>query len=357
MSVGTFKLPDFGPTGPGSTENKTRIENCLAVVQRLAGPFAPHEQTVPNMTVRVESGPVWVNGVLTEKAAQDSATITAPTTNPRIDRVVKDSQTGTISVVTGAEAASPSPPDIPTGKEPICQVLLLTTTTAIDNTMITDERVTGGGAGEAFPVNAIYQNLGVNPATELGYGTWQQLSPSSPSYYPPAQSDTYVKATSKHDTTFWPYFATDPAKSLTGSWTNNSWLTPTGTQTNQRFHIDLGIPLIINRIYYENVHDSGAKTGNGAKNFTLWGSNDPAAFADLTYGNDAGWTQLTCEANQFAQHVGADQADPHYINILGARPYRYYAIKIADWWGGGDIGIGLRRIELQDQIVKWLRTA
>jgi len=33
------------------------------------------------------------------------------------------------------------------------------------------------GGGPAFPVGALYLNItGVNPATELGYGTWAQVS-------------------------------------------------------------------------------------------------------------------------------------------------------------------------------------
>lgn len=36
---------------------------------------------------------------------------------------------------------------------------------------------TGGGGGEAFPVGAVYLNItGVDPATELGYGTWSQIA-------------------------------------------------------------------------------------------------------------------------------------------------------------------------------------
>ena len=35
----------------------------------------------------------------------------------------------------------------------------------------------GGGGGEAFPVGAVYINVtGTDPATELGYGTWEQIA-------------------------------------------------------------------------------------------------------------------------------------------------------------------------------------
>ena len=34
-----------------------------------------------------------------------------------------------------------------------------------------------GGGGQAFPIGAVYLNItGVNPGTELGYGTWSQIA-------------------------------------------------------------------------------------------------------------------------------------------------------------------------------------
>lgn len=166
------------------------------------------------------------------------------------------------------------------------------------------------------------------------------------SQYPPAQSDTYVKATSKYSTDFWPYYTTDPTKSLTGGYYLNQWLSYYGSPTDQRFHIDLGAAIIITKIYYENLHNVGGDTYRGAKNFTFWGSNNAAAFADLAYGNDANWTQLTISQSTLDQHVAADQADPKYITVTNAVAYRYYAFKFADNWGGPNF-MGVRRIELQ----------
>jgi hypothetical protein len=99
-------------------------------------------------------------------------------------------------------------------------------------------------------------------------------------------------------------------------------------------------------VYYENYHTTGSSTSQGGKNFTLWGSNNAAAFADLTYGDDTNWTQLTCDISQLVQHVSSDQSDPHYINVTNTTAYRYYAFKFADNWGGANY-MGLRRIELQ----------
>jgi len=161
------------------------------------------------------------------------------------------------------------------------------------------------------------------------------------SQYPPAHSYTYVKATTYY-TTFYPHNATNPATSLTGSY-STSW--DSTSATDQRFHIDLGSAKIIRRIYYENAHNSGSNTDMGAKNFTLWGSNSATAFAELTYGTDTDWTQLTT-GTQFDIHVSANQADPKYILIPNYAAYRYYALKIADNWGNAG-QMMLRRVELQ----------
>jgi len=173
MGVGTFQQPDF--ESQGGTAYKTAIDNAVKVCSRIGASFAPHEQDTPNMTIRVDAGDLWVNGALVQKAAQNTGTITAPAVNPRIDRVVIDAQTGTVSVITGDEDASPDPPEITDGKLPVCQVALATSTTEITNDLITDERVAGASSGEAFAVNGIYSNLGEDPATELGYGTWSSL--------------------------------------------------------------------------------------------------------------------------------------------------------------------------------------
>jgi hypothetical protein len=118
-----------------------QIDANFTVADRIAWAFAPHEQTTPNMTVRLESGGLFNGATVTERAAQNTSTITAPTSNPRIDRIVVDRLSGDVSVVTGMEAASPMPPAIPEGKVPVAQVALQANSSAITNAMITDERV------------------------------------------------------------------------------------------------------------------------------------------------------------------------------------------------------------------------
>ena len=167
------------------------------------------------------------------------------------------------------------------------------------------------------------------------------------SRYPTAHNNTYVKATTEGATPDWPYFTTDPSKSLTGGWQGNSWFSAAFGNVNQRFHIDLGTAKKITRIYYENYHDSGISTTFGAKTFTFWGSNDASSFAELTYGTDTGWTLLATSQATLDQHAAADAADPKYITVTNTTGYRYYAFKFADNWGGAT-EMGVRRIELQN---------
>ena len=154
-----------------------------------------------------------------------------------------------------------------------------------------------------------------------------------------------MKATENAGANYYEWNATDLTKSLTGSWVGNEW--GTSHNTNMRFHIDLGFSQVINRIYYENSHNSGATTGWGIKTFTLWGSNNAAAFADVTYGDDTNWTQITgLSQSTFDQHTGSDISDPKYITFPNTIAFRYYAIKISDNWGSaGDMQV--RRIQLQ----------
>ena len=134
----TFTQPDF--TSQTATVYKTAIDDSVAVMKRGAAAFAAHAQATPDMTVRVDAGSIFDGDTLTEVAAQNTGTIAAPTTDPRIDRVVIDQATGVVSVITGSEAPSPVPPAITAGKVPIAQVSLIVSQTTIVNGDITDER-------------------------------------------------------------------------------------------------------------------------------------------------------------------------------------------------------------------------
>jgi len=167
------------------------------------------------------------------------------------------------------------------------------------------------------------------------------------SQYPPEQSDTFVKSTTKRTLNYWAYYATDPALSVIGGSAENAWLSD--GNTDQRFHIDLGSAKVIRRIYYANYHLTGGFVTRGVKNFTFWGSNTGAgSFDDLVYGNDGGWTILDVSTNTMLEHTEVDEADPQYVAVTNSTEYRYYAFKFADNYGDGSY-MGVRRIELQTE--------
>jgi hypothetical protein len=200
---------------------------------------------------------------------------------------------------------------------------------------VTDEFEDESGVDTAKCINQLYDAGG------------DYYSSAMKSQYPPLQDDDHVKVTSKGSTSYWPFYATDPTKSLVGDVIGNAWLSATNQITNQRFHIDLGSGKIITRIYYENGHVSGNDSDSGIKTFTFLGSNAAGDFADLTYANDGTWVPLTTSQGTFDQHVAANQADPKYITVTNTVAYRYYAIKIADKWGSATTYMHVRRIELQ----------
>lgn len=143
--VATFKQPDY--TNDQGTEYPTGIDAGVAVLAEQAAQFAVNEQSTPDMTIAVRAGRLVVGSAFVERAAQTSPAVAAPTTNPRNDLGVIDKATGDFSWVTGVEAASPSDPALPAGKNPICRLRATVGMAAIANSMLDDLRSFGGGGG------------------------------------------------------------------------------------------------------------------------------------------------------------------------------------------------------------------
>jgi|GEM_PF-1544401 hypothetical protein len=221
---------------------------------------------------------------------------------------------------------------------------LSATTDALNETVT--KTLTGGDILDLTGKNTIKLDArSTGTGSNLEFGIGESNTPE----YPPAHSTTYVKVTSLDSADYSPWFSTDPALSLTGAQSTRQWIS-NSVSTNQRFHIDLGSSKIINRVYYENAHNSGGLTTVGVQNFTLWGSDSSASFAEMTYATDTGWTQITgLSQSTFDEHTGSDVADPKYITITNNLiAYRYYAFKFADDYGYAYMGV--RHIELQSNI-------
>lgn len=147
MTVATKTQPNY--TTQDAASYKAAIDGITAVHDRMAGAFAPHEQDIgspsPDLSVRIDAGFIFSGVTLTEVAAQSVSGFTTPSSGQeRIDRVVIDASTGVASRVAGtAVSGSPSAvaPAIPAGKIPCCQIRFTSASTAVLNSMITDERI------------------------------------------------------------------------------------------------------------------------------------------------------------------------------------------------------------------------
>lgn len=151
MSVSTWHLTTWSVStaSTAAADYMGQIDANMAVAERVAASFAVSEITpssARNMTVQIQPG--WLfNGVTyIQTTAQVTTTLAVPSAFSRIDRVVANVLTGAVSVVSGSESSSPTAPAIPTGYVPLARLTIPIQTTAIGNSMITDERSWGAGA-------------------------------------------------------------------------------------------------------------------------------------------------------------------------------------------------------------------
>ena len=133
----------FTPDKPETNalrDSATVRNNLNALFRGDLSPLRPRAQAVPDMTVAVAGTDVeafwrqtWVGlNLPLNFAGGNSPTITAPTANPRIDLLTINSA-GVLSWTQGAESASPTPPNCPAEKIPICWIYCKTTMIKIVN--------------------------------------------------------------------------------------------------------------------------------------------------------------------------------------------------------------------------------
>lgn len=147
MTTATYTRPNY--TSQAGAIWKANQDGAFRVHERQGTWFAPHQQDqgspAPELSVRVDAGYIFDGETLTEVAAQTVGGFTTPSAGEhRVDRVVVDAITGAATRVAGtAVTGSPSatPPAIPAGKLPVCQVLMTDSDTVVIDSMITDERV------------------------------------------------------------------------------------------------------------------------------------------------------------------------------------------------------------------------
>lgn len=139
--VSKFVQPDS--TTQTGTTYKGSIDAAVAVLAEQAAQFAINAQDTPNLTVAMRAGRIaQANGTTLAVAAQNSAALTAPATNPRNDVVYYDATTGAIGVAAGTEAASPVDPAIPANKVQAARIRWTVGMASIANSAIDDLRST-----------------------------------------------------------------------------------------------------------------------------------------------------------------------------------------------------------------------
>lgn len=173
-----------------SVSNDAQLREILRRMRQSSW-FAPRQTDgAPTMAVTIGAG-VIIASQPVERAQQTTGTIVAPSANPRIDRIVINRETATVSVVTGAENVTPVAPSVPAGSLAVARVNLSVGQSSIVNANITDERgimssvipppVATYIAGVAHYIN----DFGTVPSANLnlfanliGDGNWYSVGPT-----------------------------------------------------------------------------------------------------------------------------------------------------------------------------------
>lgn len=116
-----------------------QIAKWLGFIDAENNQFGVIAEEVPSMSVVVLGGRKWDGATYTEKADQTLGPISAPSDDPRIDRVVLNRSTLEASIVTGTEDPDPSAPDIPSNRLPLAQILIDPADAVIEQSAITPE--------------------------------------------------------------------------------------------------------------------------------------------------------------------------------------------------------------------------
>ncbi len=143
--------------------------NNLRSDAQAASRLLAHEQSSPNLTLYVEAGTVYFNDTSINYAGGSSPSFGTPSGNPRISLLVIN-KSGTLSIVAGTPAASPTTPDYPSDKMVLCEVYERTAQTTIRDT---DTANQGYIQRDSRPAVQVYieqrQHVGFNFETAARY--------------------------------------------------------------------------------------------------------------------------------------------------------------------------------------------
>jgi len=320
MGTAQYAVSNFTVDDPSTI--KAKIDGNSEVLRRVGSAYQCYANTPAAMNVKVAAGAILPFGSLVENAIQTSSTITAPAGNPRIDRVVIDSITGVMSVVTGTEAASPVAPAIPAGKLPVAQIALTVGMGNIPNTAITDER----SAGVPSRCGEVVHWPGLAPIP----GTAFECDGTAYSRTTFAQlAAMMVKSATATITIASPGVVTWNAHGLKNNFPIK--FTTTGA---------LPTGLLVGRTYW--IKNAAANT------FEL--SLIPGAASIDTSGSQSGTHTAICAP--FGDGDGSTTFNvPNYVDRV---PIGYGAATTAESFAAADVTTGTDAIAIQDNVVKWV---
>jgi len=111
-----YKYPTDAPALDANLFNRT-----ASLLADTVAKGAPRAQDTPDMTIYVPAVVAYINGSLVSFAGGNSGSMSAPSANPRIDRVYLTSEAA-LAITTGSEAGSPTAPDLVANTVPICLI-------------------------------------------------------------------------------------------------------------------------------------------------------------------------------------------------------------------------------------------
>ncbi len=255
------------------------------VVQSTLSTFTATQHAPPGMSVDVQSGRCFIQGVFGENGTTKTVTIAAAdATNPRIDRVVLRCDTVAqdleLLVLTGTAAVSPSAPALIRSATQtdysLYQVLVGTTVTSIVTANLTDERTYSSPRGiphatRILTAASTIQPYGPNPLTE---------------------SHLMIQVTG---TTTITNIATSPTPPSAGGLLVLDFISAGCT-------VQAGGNLVIPRNYVAGTQDAMLMLIYDGSNWLEWGRSGEQAPAHKYFGNPTG----TVTTATFASIVAAD---------------------------------------------------
>lgn len=184
-------LESIKPADGGSRVAQDMRNALSALFQGDLSPLRARAQSTPNMTLKVNASLIesfynqfFRNLLPIAFAGGNSPSVTAPTSNPRIDVLTLNSS-GLLAWILGSENASPQVPwsNVPADSVPLCLVYCKTTMDRILNYEDKDTDTTEG---------YIYQD--VRPFFAMGASKFTQLTDAPPNYSGHANKQVRVKS-------------------------------------------------------------------------------------------------------------------------------------------------------------------